>query len=809
MTQPDPLVGQLLGGRFLVESFLGQGGMATVYRAQDQTLGREVALKILPETLMGETEYVQRFLREALSIQAMDHPNVVRIFAQGTELGRPYYAMEYLPFPDLEQHLRDQGCLSQEETLEIALGLMRALEFTHERALFHRDIKPSNVVIAPGPRPVLMDFGLVKDMNRTQLTATGAIMGTPLYMSPELINGEMAEAPSDIYQVGLLVFEMLSGEKAHSGTSMVEVAHKVMMGEFDPVERFVPDLPADWVNLVHNMLENDPAHRYQSSRDVVRDLLRLRRGQPVARRAAADAATAALGRATPTPGAKAGLVTGPLGTQSQPPHPSGAFRPDGLTASHLKLAPGEKPPLPRWVGVAFLLAVVTVVSSMVDLRGDHRPQEVVVEAGLSGFRVRWTTPDACPSSVQVRGGHEADWRAFYPSQPEAEGGVTQHAVDVGGFEQGDELEFRIVLREGETSPSRTVTLPRFKVSELRLVAGRKGGLGLRLRTSTRSECFLSYQDGEAGAELPLTSDDGQVHALELDRLGVAWRRLRLLATTEAGDIVEEDLSGHFARRAEELVESFSEMDIETVVTGILLDKQALDSAFDRLTQKVKGETPEQRRERRRRAERLLLEFLDKSTPYGAIEELRRMVPWVLSSPEVPAPVRSRAYQALDRFFELAWFAHDKGLERLIDQVSPDWGVFQEAAASRLPEGARVIPVPLGGKADFGTVLSPAEARYEVVLDEVPDPNATVELALRVKGTMKDEMGLRIHVNEAMWVSFYGRRTALQEGTQFFQGFPAFALRKGRNELRVKILNMVGNVSASSIYVKALELRLPP
>lgn len=800
MTQPDPFVGRTLGGRFEIKKKIGQGGMAAVYGAVDAPTGHPVALKILPRDLLSEPEYVQRFLREAQSIRSIRHPNVIRIFGMGKEDGLPFYAMEYLPYPDLEGYLKKRRTLPLEEVLPLALGMMRGLEVTHAEGLFHRDIKPANVVVAPENRAILVDFGLVKDTNRTQLTATGAVMGTPLYMSPELIQGEIAEAPSDIYQVGLLVFEMISGKRAHAGDTMVEVAHKVMSGDFDPIERFVPDLSPDWIHLVRNMLGNEREYRYETASQVIQDLVRLEQGEPV-EPLLSEEKTLELrrssqsqpgGKGEPTaPGRALGLSGGPGGAPG--------------TQSFLGKPPPENAPIPRWIIGAFLFLSLTLVSMMIDFGGDYLPQSVVVQPGLNGFRVSWKTGDAIPSVVQVRGGKEAEWRSFFPDQ-EAEGGVRDHSVDVGGFQQGDRLEFRLAGPEGTPSPSREVELLEFRIRELRLEARnkgvfRQGGLTkkqlkkpwgsqpvpvvLSFQTTIQVETFfLSGGPGE-DQEIPAESEGGLRHRLVLDLPPARWEDPRLVATTEVGDLIELSLVEALSQRAEKLAGQFSEVDVLGASRGVPPENVS---------------TPEEREE-------YFLRTTRETPGFESMYELYLLAPWILKADEVPTRARVRTYEALDQAFQMIWFAHSQDVYYLAREYPRDWGLFQETNRSRFSGKVRSLPLDLGEKDTFGTVLGNRSQEATLVLD-APPKKGQAELEIRTEKDMDNEMGLMVTINGEATLSFYGTRNNLETGEQFFHGFPADLLRKGQNTFRVEILNQINNVSAATIQVKAVNLRFP-
>ena len=206
----DPLIGKTLG-QYQILELAGQGGMAKVYKAYQPSLNRYVALKVLPEYLAHDAEFVDRFRQEALAAAALRHPNIVVIYDIGEADNLHYIATEFLEGQTLEQMLKQSGALSLPRVVSIVNQVASALEAAHEHGLVHRDIKPSNVFVNPREHVTLMDFGIVKAMSATRLTRTGMLVGTPEYMSPEQAEGLPLDWRSDLYSLGVMVYEMLTG----------------------------------------------------------------------------------------------------------------------------------------------------------------------------------------------------------------------------------------------------------------------------------------------------------------------------------------------------------------------------------------------------------------------------------------------------------------------------------------------------------------------------------------------------------------------------------------------------------------------
>ncbi len=242
----DPLVGHLLDQRYRVEAKIARGGMATVYQATDLRLDRRVALKVMPHALADDDEFAQRFVREARAAARLTHPNVVAVYDQGEDNGVLFLTMEYVEGRHtLRDVIRDQAPLPPIRALAILEEILRALSAAHESGIIHRDIKPENVLISPRGQVKVADFGLARAISSsTSATATGGVlMGTVSYLPPELVVDGTADARSDVYSVGVVLFEMLTGTKPHVGDSPIQVAYRHVHDDVPPPSRFVAGIP--------------------------------------------------------------------------------------------------------------------------------------------------------------------------------------------------------------------------------------------------------------------------------------------------------------------------------------------------------------------------------------------------------------------------------------------------------------------------------------------------------------------------------------------------------------------------------------
>ena len=260
--------GQSFGDRYRIIGEVGQGGTAFVYVAQDQVRGHRVALKVLRPMLNTEQGAAERFHQEISALYRLDHPNLVRVYDSGEEFGLLYYAMEYLAGGNLKARIA-QGPLAPQATAEWALPIIDAVAYMHREGIMHRDIKPSSIMFDAREVPKLSDLGVARALERpSEITQTGAIVGTPAYMSPEQIQGVEVDVRSDLYSFGIVLYESLAGRAPFTGDSPVAFLYKQINEPPPPLHTFNPDVPAALEQVVMKLLEKEPAKRYQTAGEV-------------------------------------------------------------------------------------------------------------------------------------------------------------------------------------------------------------------------------------------------------------------------------------------------------------------------------------------------------------------------------------------------------------------------------------------------------------------------------------------------------------------------------------------------------------
>jgi serine/threonine-protein kinase len=271
-TLQDPLVGQVLDGRYRVDARIAVGGMATVYRALDTRLDRVLALKVMHPTLAADGSFVERFIREAKSVARLDHPNVVQVFDQGADGSYVYLAMEYVSGCTLRDVVRERGALQPRAALDILEPVLAALGAAHRAGFVHRDMKPENVLIGDDGRVKVADFGLVRAVD-TVTSTTGTVLGTVSYLAPEQIEHGTADPRVDVYACGVVLYEMLTGGKPHQGETPAQVLYQHLNEDVPPPSAAVPGLPYELDELVAAATARTPDVRPQ---DAVALLARVR-----------------------------------------------------------------------------------------------------------------------------------------------------------------------------------------------------------------------------------------------------------------------------------------------------------------------------------------------------------------------------------------------------------------------------------------------------------------------------------------------------------------------------------------------------
>jgi serine/threonine-protein kinase len=384
--------GQTLAGRYLIDDLVGHGGMSSVYKANDANLKRVVAVKLIHQHLTGDADFLRRFESEAEAVAQLRHSNIIQVFDFSQDEGQYFMIMEFVPGESLQERLvrlNDAGRrLTPDEVVKIAAGVCDAVEYAHKRGTIHRDVKPANILLSVQGEAILTDFGLAKLAGGTQHTAAGAVMGTALYMSPEQIRGEQVDHRTDVYALGVTLFEMLSGRPPYVADSAMTVLMMHLNDPLPDLREISTDAPPDLIAIVEKALAKDPGGRYSTAAEMAS--------------AIRSAGVAAASAATPAPPPDATMVARPGDAAAAPPPPPDAtavHRPEpGASPTGGASAAPPPPPippvaedagdrsggLPPWffaVGAAAAVAVVIVVLLIAGVFGGGGDENGGIVAG--------------------------------------------------------------------------------------------------------------------------------------------------------------------------------------------------------------------------------------------------------------------------------------------------------------------------------------------------------------------------------------------------------------------------------------------
>jgi serine/threonine-protein kinase len=304
MNSRDALLDTLYDGRYRIKRRIGQGGMANVYLADDETLGRQVAIKVLNERYADDEQFVERFLREASSAARLNHPNIVQVYDRGESDGTYYIAMEYVDGMTLKELIGRRGSLSQDEVLGYGRQALNAMRFAHRNGVVHRDIKPHNMMVDHEGRLKIADFGIARAGADSGLTEVGSIVGTAQYLAPEQARGETVSAASDLYSLGVVMFEMATGRVPFDGDSPVNVALKHVNDPVPHPRSINPNVSTAVEAIILRAMQKDPANRYQTADELLADIDSAKHGAvSSATQAMTQVMAPAAGATTVLPGA--------------------------------------------------------------------------------------------------------------------------------------------------------------------------------------------------------------------------------------------------------------------------------------------------------------------------------------------------------------------------------------------------------------------------------------------------------------------------------------------------------------------------
>jgi beta-lactam-binding protein with PASTA domain/predicted Ser/Thr protein kinase len=551
MVEPDTVI----DGRYKVISRVGSGGMADVYLAEDQLLGRQVAVKLLHHHFAEDQEFVERFKREASSAAGLSHQNIVGIFDRGEWEGTYYIAMEYVAGRSLKTLIREQGALPPAQAIDVAIQILRAARFAHRRGIVHRDFKPHNVILDEEGRARVTDFGIAR-AGASDMTLTGSIMGTAQYLSPEQAQGHVVSGSSDLYSIGVILYEMLTGVVPFDGETAVAIAFKQVSAQPKPPSEVNPAVPPALDAVVLRALAKDPAQRYADAEEFIAALQREREALPAS---AATAGTAVLSAGAPVEGWAAGAATAqqPAPGRGDGAHGTGALL---LPAAELyeeqREEPDEGPGVKRVVLWGLLAAlVVGAIVAAVLLLGSSTAKVTVPsvtgeteQTALARLRAAGLEPAPTQSSsASVAAGHVIDQSPSGGSRA-AKGARVGIVVSsgpgseaLGSYEGLTAADAINKLRAAGFKPSRKEQ-PSAKIAQGKVI-GTEPPAGTELQVG--SPVVVVVSSGPAQVKVPDVSGDSQSGAeaaLTAVGLSVGTVTQQVSSTQNAGSVISQSPS---------------------------------------------------------------------------------------------------------------------------------------------------------------------------------------------------------------------------------------------------------------------------
>ncbi len=399
---PDVMEGVVIDGRYKILSRLGSGGMADVFLAEDQQLGRKVALKLLHRRFAEDPDFVERFRREAQAAAGLQHPNVVSVYDRGSGDGTYYIAMEYLPGRTLKQLIREEAPLEPVRAIDITIQILKAARFAHRRGVIHRDLKPHNVIVDEADQAKVTDFGIAR-AGASDMTETGSIMGTAQYLSPEQAQGRAVSPASDLYAIGVVLYELLTGHVPFDAETAVTIAIKHVSEAPGPPTAINPAVPAELEQVVLWALNKNPADRPQDADAMIEALEAVKQRILAGARGERTASFAALAAAMP-------IAPVPPADHAPPGHTP----PPGELPVIAAAVAGEEPPPPlrgnrywwAWL-VALLLLAGAGAGAYLLTRPDKKIVPTVVNESVSVAQTQVQNAGFTPNLIYRPDGHRA------------------------------------------------------------------------------------------------------------------------------------------------------------------------------------------------------------------------------------------------------------------------------------------------------------------------------------------------------------------------------------------------------------------
>jgi hypothetical protein len=768
---------------------LGQGGMGVVYKAVQKNLNREVAIKILPKAYSENPEVKQRFISEMQICGGLLHPNIIRIFDSGEQDGTLYYVMEYLKGTTVLDLVQQKGPVPVNEALKLTADMLEAMKYYHPMGLVHRDIKPANIMVKAEPlEAVLMDFGLVKALYASGITIQGRLVGTPRYMSPEMLRGQLVDCRSDIFQLGLVFYEMLAGVPAFRGKDRAEVTRKLLEEDPEKASQLNPLVTVPVENLIANAIDKNADNRYPSAEAFLEDLNALREGSKVFRRTGA--------RPIKTLGTSKALE--PLPTESAPELVSvESGRTPAADVSLQDLRPALRSLAWKLAAAAVVLLVVVAGLVLHGGRVVYSARELEAKVDFGETRIRWQSDQTYPTQVEY-GESESLFRVVSAADEEA--GSTLHEVVLKGLSEGTQYRYRILYPDRTQSAIHEFTTPQLTFTAVSVKRTGLTEIEVDAQTSAAVRSCLEFKVGSQSGRVDGPATEGRSHRFTFDRLGTdAPASVRVIALGTGG-----------SEKGSDWLE----------VPGPIGLARECAAAIRRLPLKdwvVRAERALAARTDSRQVARQLDEQWKAEPASRQVQAFQDIAPLFFQSKEVPASVKADAYHALAILFNLNHYCSVRrvpfhiGVEDCLpESFSPSTQPrvqTREIYKQDIRNPFGFTPLGLIGARPAPTQEGAAASVEETVLVKLEKAGEIREAELLLAAEVKDPMAVfSVQLNGRLTLAF--RLPDSAQNRRFIAVYHTFDprfLQEGENKLTLSLGSIAGYAMADSSQVKFLAV----
>ncbi len=754
------MIGQKIADRYEVLRKLGAGGMAIVYLAKDEKNNREVALKVMSPQVGINIENVKRFEREFEVCRRLDHENIISLYELGQlEDDTYYYTMDYLPHPSLDDILKKKGKLSPQRTLKMMQQVATAMSCYHAEGIIHRDLKPGNIVVTPDDNCIVVDFGLVTDENLTALTRTGTVLGTPYYMSPEMVLGERVTIRADIYALGVIGFEALTGTMPFQGNDFSELYSQIIAAKRKAPTDVIPSLDKRWNQIMNGCLAKDQEMRFENSEALLEALSELR-------------LQTQKNEQTKVP-SKSGLST------------TGVQRPV-LEDSTVTVKPRLRWPAPQIVLLLFFMFTLAYLTK-------RDSGELYVAKGIrvletpSSLIVTWESPRAYSSRVKLEEGS-----AHRVIANEKQEQTKKHKVTIAPLPPRKSYRLRILFPDGTTSLPHQATTKALTINNLQSSKSEEViTVSWQMDYGNSAYCIVHRRLGVED-EVPLLKK-GNKWQLELpfaDEVVSLKAKVNLSKNTT----VTLDLGKELARLVHGPTEKLNRLDGRKLTLQV--DKKASEGA-EREYEKLKKlgkkiELDDVSRIRRSYSGKALKRKSEELNLIGIYKQLSPLCSLSLNSRLLPFDERVRIYDSVIKLYELSCYSNSLRLNPSFALPhKTDLGMFNQRFG-RLARPTRSITLYELTKETANLRFGPPRVHFykrpitkKPFNIKLPDIQNIKKAALYIRVQSFSHMVIRIRVNNR--ISLYLNDVDLYGGTRtgqrlFSQPIPRELLRRGNNDV---------------------------